>query len=93
LLKITIHEDSQPARIRIEGKLKGVWVKELEEAWRAVQRNHRRSLLDLSEVSFIDTAGCELLCLMYRNGTELLADQPFTRYLVDQIKAKMPRNS
>jgi anti-anti-sigma regulatory factor len=93
LLKITIEENSDPALIRIEGKLKGAWVEELKRAWEALRLKQRRACLDLSDVNYIDAAGCQLLRQIYTDGTELVTNQLFTRYMVEQIKSKRHRNS
>lgn len=48
--------------LRLEGQLRGPWVDELREfSSRILQKPAPRLVLDLSEVSFIDTDGLKLL--------------------------------
>ena len=58
MLKIIIHEGLKPARIRIEGKLKGVWVKELEEAFPpSLESGHREADASARRRSPLRTVG------------------------------------
>jgi anti-anti-sigma regulatory factor len=71
----------------LEGKLAGPWVKELELCWgpaAATQQIHAVRV-DLSAVTFIDTAGKELLGRMHREGVELVATGCLNRCIVEGI--------
>jgi anti-anti-sigma regulatory factor len=63
MLKITLVESSNEAvRLRVEGRLAGHWVEELRRTCdlQALSEGIRLTV-DLSDVSFADTAGIELL--------------------------------
>jgi ABC-type transporter Mla MlaB component len=70
MLKITIHDVKGPLRLQLEGRLAGVWVRELEHCWRTakVQHPQRACAVDLTGVTFVDQAGRYLLQLMHRDG-------------------------
>jgi anti-anti-sigma regulatory factor len=63
LLKITVVESSsETVRLRVEGRLTGRWVEELRRTCDLQGRSDGiRLTLDLSDVSFADAAGIELL--------------------------------
>ena len=57
--------------LRVEGKLRGPWVAELARACDELQGSLGRVSLDLSAVTFVDTAGVELLRLLLVRGVTL----------------------
>lgn len=59
--------------LRVEGKLRGPWVAELARACDELQGSLGRVSLDLSAVTFVDTAGVELLRLLLVRGVTLSA--------------------
>ena len=73
MLRITIEEAPLAVTLRLEGKLIGPWVKEVEQCWRnaLVNLGPRTILIDLSAVSFMDTAGQALLAKMQLAGFRL----------------------
>ena len=57
--------------LKVEGKIRGPWVDELS---RACDENSSKKLsLDLSEVTFVDAAGVELLRKLLQRGVTLAA--------------------
>lgn len=87
MLKITLQNDSRPAIIKLEGKLSGPWVNELARAWDrlTVCEPGRAVTVDLSEVTFIDSAGKKLLSSLVERGIQLRATHLMTKYVVEQI--------
>jgi outer membrane protein TolC len=87
MLRITLHDSSKATTLKLEGKLAGPWVRELEECWlTAVSASGGRPMImDLTEVSFIDEEGRELLARMHARGVEMLASTPLNRAIVDRI--------
>jgi ABC-type transporter Mla MlaB component len=75
MLKITVDSEFDQVSIKLEGSVAGVWVDELERAWRSAnaQRDRRPLRLDISEVDHVDKAGVYLLALFHCFGTELIA--------------------
>ena len=86
MLKITIHPEAGVARLKLEGRLAGPWVEELDRCWReanGAQQNH--VMVDLSGVTFIDPEGKKLLTKMWQQGAKLHAVGCLTRCIVDEI--------
>ena len=76
MLRITTEESYSLTTFRLEGKLKGDWVQELEQCWR-----HARSAfpemqfsIDLNNVEFVDERGSALLTRMVSHGASLEAN-------------------
>jgi anti-anti-sigma regulatory factor len=95
MLRITVEEEPRQITLRLEGRLAGAWVKELEDAWREVdsQRNARFLLLDFSAVDHVDQAGEYLLALMARRGVQLVASGVAMSELSRKIAAGWPHTA
>ena len=89
MLKITLHDSSQEFRLKLEGRLSGAWVRELELCWQTASSTTlgRRTVADLREVDFIDSAGQALLARLRAQGVELIAVTPLIRALVEETGA------
>src|SRR6266849_1343912 len=90
VLKITIEQEATTTMFKVEGKLAGPWVAELEQCWRAAMNTTggRSVKVHLRAVSFIDAAGKSLLAEMHRHGAELVAEGCMTKAIVAQIVAE-----
>ncbi len=87
MLKITILKDVTRITFELEGKLSGPWVNELERCWQATVPVAAGVSLRvyLRAVSFIDSAGRELLAEMHRQGAELVGVGCMTEAIVEEI--------
>lgn len=87
MLKITTQIEGNAVQIALDGKLAGPWVKELEGSWRAASgaSSMRTVSVNLSDVTFVDQEGKELLAMMYRNGVELAATGCLNRCIMEEI--------
>jgi len=74
----------------LQGKLIGPWVKELEKYWDWAQgtRASKPMLVDLADVSFIDSDGRALLTRMREKGARLLSAGVLINAIVDEIDAE-----
>ena len=92
MLRISVEDEPQQVRLRLEGKLAGAWVKELEDAWRdaTLTCNGRPLCLDLSAVEHVDQAGEYLLALVAWRGARLIATGVAMRELCRKIEAGWP---
>jgi anti-anti-sigma regulatory factor len=89
MLRITTEENSDTVRLKLEGKLKGTWVSEMERCWRSAAPERNKALIvDLTEVEYVDTAGRYLLALMHAHGAGFIADTPLMTELVSEISAQ-----
>jgi outer membrane protein TolC/anti-anti-sigma regulatory factor len=87
MLKITTIREERLTTLELEGKLAGAWVKELEKCWGEELRASPGTPIQicLRAVSFIDSAGKELLAEMHRQGAELVALGCMTRAIIAEI--------
>ena len=94
MLRITIQDDPKVVTMRLEGKIVGPWVEELNRSWQALMPalNSRPFCIDLREVAFVDDQGKQLLHEMYRkNKADFVADSPLTRYFAEEARQKPPK--
>jgi len=87
MLRITIDKNIRATTLRVEGRLTGPWVDELERAWRAAIPDPRdgRVAVDLTDVTFVGEEGRKLLEAMYAEGAKLKASGCVNRRLVEEI--------
>jgi anti-anti-sigma regulatory factor len=88
MLRITLDKNSRCTTLRLEGRLTGPWVDELERAWRALTPDpvDGRVAVDLTDVTFVGEDGKKLLEAMYGEGAKLKASGCVTRRLVEEIE-------
>jgi len=86
-LKITVVESSSGVvRLRVEGRLTGPWVEELRLTCNLQALSDGvRLILSLSDVSFADAAGIELLRELRTRSVTLLSPSPF---VAEQLKSE-----
>jgi anti-anti-sigma regulatory factor len=89
MLKITLYDGAGELRFRLEGKLSGPWVDELRQCWltAASTARGRQTILDLSDVDFVDSCGQALLSEMHRESVRLMAATPVIRAVLEEIAA------
>ena len=87
MLKITTHKHSDSTTFQLEGRLAGPWVEELKRCWTsaATQAEKHPFSLDLSGVTYVDTAGKELLKAIHREGATLVASGCLMNCLVREL--------
>jgi anti-anti-sigma regulatory factor len=92
MLKITSGNRQGSAQLTLEGRLAGVWVKELEQFWRHMPASDQGSLIiDLRGVTFIEEAGKALLAEMWQTGAELIATGCCNKPMIEQITGSRQR--
>lgn len=75
--------------LKLEGKLAGPWVDELEKTWSSVREAGEQPLfVDLDDLTSMDEAGEALLRKMHAAGTVFLAETPFIRQALRRITAE-----
>jgi hypothetical protein len=86
MLRITIHDAPPTLTFRLEGRLAGPWVGELEECWRGalVGRGEPILRVDLTGVT-IDAAGRACLAAAHGRGAEFVAADDFKKAVADEI--------
>jgi hypothetical protein len=74
-------------RLRLEGRIIGPWVAELRRTCEHALIDGAGLGLDLSEVSFVDPPGLDLLAALERRGVTL----DCSRFVAEQLKARRQR--
>jgi hypothetical protein len=87
MLKITVEHSAQTAILKLEGKLAGPWVAELDRTWNelATREAGRGVLLDLCDVTFVAPEGRQQLTRMCEQGATFKASGCFGKGIVDEI--------
>ena len=87
MLKISVNQNASHVTVKLEGKLAGLWVPELERVWRSLLTALKTTeiSLDLRDLNFVDKDGRTLLRRIHtRSGATFVADTPLTRYYADE---------
>jgi hypothetical protein len=74
---------------KLEGRLAGPWVDELDHLWeqKAPARANRKISLDLRATTFADANGIRSLRTIYNaTGADILSGTPWTQYLAEEIQ-------
>jgi anti-anti-sigma regulatory factor len=89
MLKISVKDQELREQIllEVEGRLAGPWVDELEHSWEAERRRapSEKIVVRLSNVSFIDDAGKELLSKISRAGAKIEGNGCMVRAIIARI--------
>jgi anti-anti-sigma regulatory factor len=87
MLRITTHDEPETLTFQLEGRLVGPWVKEFEDCWRTARtgRDGPAVRVNLSGVTFIDTAGKQLLRVMNAQGVEFLCAGSLMKAVVAEV--------
>jgi hypothetical protein len=93
MLRVSYTDTAGGQRWSLCGHLAGPWVDELRSCWReAHERAPRaRTVVDLSDVTFIDEAGERLLSEMHSAGTEFIAAGVENKHVLASLKEEGKR--
>jgi len=94
MMRITRQQDGETITLKIEGCLAGEWVNEMKRCWDEVKTGARpRAIrIDLTDVTFIDAAGRELLAQIFESGAVAGAANVMTKAIVEQLTGKAQVN-
>lgn len=88
VLRISNREIAGHSSLFIEGRLAGPCVSELEKCWRSAIAGEAPlpSVIDLTNVSFIDAGAKQLLIQMHEHGIKLVANGLMSKFFVEEIE-------
>jgi anti-anti-sigma regulatory factor len=93
MLRLTADQSKEFIKLKLEGKLTGVWIKEVEDAWQRTRREGQSHVVvDLCDVTFIDVHGKQLLKRMRRAGVEFRCCGPDISATVEEIESGTPKH-
>lgn len=90
MLRITVQENPHEMVLKLEGRLAGPWVAELDRLWQKTLplRAERKVVLDLRATTFADADGIRSLRTIYeQTGAEIFTGTPWTQYLAEEIQS------
>jgi ABC-type transporter Mla MlaB component len=92
VLRITTRLINGDVGLFIEGRLSGPCVSELEKCWQCAVAGQEPlpTIVDLTDVSFIDTHGKQLLAQMHEHGIKLVANGLMSKFIIDEIELNGP---
>ena len=92
MLRITVDDKPRVLTFRLEGKLAGPWLRELEDCWQNTLARQGKPIpcVDLTGVTFVDAAGKDCLAALRRQGAEFVAADCLTKAVVDEITRAVP---
>ncbi len=86
MFRITTFADAGVMVVKPEGRLTGPWIQELARSWYEIAVVHRNGVLvDLSDVTFIDSEAKTLLTRMWQSGSRFHAEGCLNRSIVQEI--------
>ncbi len=87
MLKITTVIHAESTTFKLEGRLAGPWVQELERCWDSVvgTTTTHPLTIDLSAVTYVDSDGKNLLKKIHQQGARLVASGCLTSGIVNEI--------
>jgi ABC-type transporter Mla MlaB component len=95
-LRITVTEEPEATTMKLEGKVVGPWVAELNRAWRSLMASlgSKKLRVDLRGIDRIDPGGTHILAEIHRQtGANFLADSPITKYFAEQARLQSQKDS
>jgi len=88
MLRITIDKGTSLMTFKLEGRVAGEWVDELERAWLEEAGRGKLINVDLTGVTFVDEEGKKLLGRIVERGSNLYATDCMNRSIIEQIMRK-----
>ena len=79
----TLADEGQNIRLKVEGRIVGSWVSELDQACRSLPVQKMMVLLDFSNVSFIDRHGVEVVKRILSERFEILGASRLVQALLE----------
>jgi ABC-type transporter Mla MlaB component len=90
MFKISIIEEHNLRKLMLEGRLVRPWTAEVDRVWRAAGENleGRKLVVDLTNVTHIDTDGESTLFKLMRDGSKFSCRGVLTKHVLRQLARK-----
>jgi hypothetical protein len=88
-LRITVSQEPETVTMKLEGRVIGPWVTELQHAWHSLLASlgSKKLRVDLCGISHMDGNGRQVLSEIYKQtGADFLTDTPMTKYFADEAR-------
>ena len=92
MMRITVDDKPRVLTFRLEGRLEGLWVQELETSLQSslALASGPTVRVDLTGVTFVDAAGKRSLSDMHQRGAQFVAADCLTKAIVEEVIAARP---
>jgi hypothetical protein len=87
MLRITLPTVSPSGLFILEGRLTGLWAKELLRVARAANQGYGNTF-DLQEVLYVDSAGEEALKWLGGRGAKFITESAYGKHLCDRLSLR-----
>ena len=76
----------------LQGRLCGQWAVDLKQRWEETRkaRQWRRCVIDLEDVSSVDSTGESVLFQMLKEGAQAVASRAYMKHLLENLKTQQP---
>jgi ABC-type transporter Mla MlaB component len=93
MLKVGYADTNGEQQWTLCGRLSGPWVDELRSFWQQIRERapRARTVVDLTQVTFVDEAGEALLCEMQSSGARFVAAGVANKHMLECLKNKEER--
>jgi hypothetical protein len=90
VLRITIVDTPAEQKWILQGRLIGPWAGELMANWKRAhaEGNGQGCVVDLNEVTFIDTNGEKVLAKMMKQGAHFIVSGLYATHVIENIQAR-----
>jgi hypothetical protein len=93
VLRITMTNSPEEQRWSLQGQLVGQWAAELRSTWRKAHGvDTRKCIVELIEVTSIDSNGEEVLSEIMSHGGEFIASDVYTKHLLQNLRSELERS-
>jgi hypothetical protein len=92
MLRIIHAQTEKEQRWTLCGQLTGPWIAELRASWERGRQGAGHAVVDLSDVTFIDESGEQLLSEMRHEGADFVAAGVETKDLLKNLKTTGERS-
>lgn len=90
MLRITVVDTPAEQKWILQGRLIGPWAAELKSNWKRAhdKTNGRSCVVDMSDVTFIDTNGERVLTKMMNDGAHFIVCGLYATHIIENLEAR-----
>lgn len=92
MFRVEMHDGANALVMKIEGQLSGNYAEHTRTLMTRCNTG-MRLVVDLTDVTFVDSVGEEVLLLFGRVGAEFIADNAYSRDLCERLNLRLTRTA
>ena len=86
MLRVEFHDKGDFVIMRVQGGFVGRFAEEVKDLIARSSQVPTRAVVDLSDTSFVDETGEEILCWLANTGTSFIADNAYSSDVCERLK-------